>query len=43
MGGKNRMGRLVRRRGGKELRVRREKGIERKRSYRAESEKGERD
>ena len=34
MGGKNRKGRLVRRSGGKELRVRREKGIERKRRYR---------
>jgi hypothetical protein len=33
MGGKNRKGGLVRRRGGKELRVRREKGIERKRRY----------
>jgi hypothetical protein len=31
MGGKNRKGRLVRRRGGKQLRVRREKGMERKR------------
>jgi len=36
------MGRLVRR-GGRELRLRREKGIERKRRYRAEGEKGERD